>query len=137
MNRIKLIVTLAMMCVCSLSIQAQDVSLPTVDLYDTEMMTMYLQALAETRDIREKVYDQYVELAFTAAKNEHWSYVVNFVTSALNTGFWNADLYYLRGIAYEHLGLLKYAKRDFKKGKRKGSEYAANALERLKSTKKK
>ena len=137
MNRIKFIVTLALMFVCSLNIQAQEVPIPTVDLYDTEMMTMYLQALAETRDIREKVYDQYVELAFTTAKNEQWSYVVNFVTSALNTGFWNADLYYLRGIAYEHLGCLKYAKRDFKKGKRKGSEFAANALERLKSTKKK
>lgn len=137
MNRIKFTVSLALMFICSLNIQAQEVPIPTADLYDTEMMTTYLQTLAETKDIREKVYDQYVELAFIAAKNQHWSYVVNFVTSALNTGFWNADLYYLRGIAYEHLGLLKYAKRDFKKGKRKGSEYAANALERLKSTKKK
>ena len=103
-----------------------------LDLYDTGMMNMYLQTQAQTYGIRKQNYEMYVDMAFDAAKNDQWSNVLTYTANALNTGFWNADFYYLRGIACERLGYLQDAKREYKTAKRKGSVYAADALEQLK-----
>lgn len=125
------------MAICSLSMRAQAVQTPTIDLYDTNMMNMYAWSYAQTYHARKQNYEYYVGKAFDAAKNEQWPYVITLVSNALNTGFWNADLYWLRGIAYENCGYLKDAKKDYKRSKRKGSSYAASSLARLKEKMKK
>ena len=57
----------AMMCWMALNAQAQyqydrALPLPTVDLYDTGVMNMYMRALAETSARRQQSYEQYSEL---------------------------------------------------------------------------
>ena len=97
------------------------------------MMNMAIQSHAQTYGIRKQNYEMYVDMAFEAAKNDEWRNVLIYTESALNTGFWNAELYFMRGIAYERLGYLKEAQKEYKTAKRKGSIYAADALELLKA----
>lgn len=132
----KRILTVILLCLSTIVCEAQyydnpSVPLPTTDLYDTGVMNMYMNAARETYAARSQQYERYVGWAFEAASKEQWPYVIHYVTSALNTGFWNADLYFLRGRAYEQLKQWRYAKRDYKKGKRNGSSAAAEALLRL------
>jgi len=47
-----------------------------------------------------------------------------------------AILYYMRGYAYEQLGKLRAAKKDYKKGMKNNSQEAALALASLKARKK-
>ena len=110
---------------------AEPVQFPVADLYDTGVMNAYARALVETEAIRKNNFQQYVNWAFEAWDNKKWPLVVRYIDGALGTGYWNADLYYMRGWAYENLGDLKAAKKDYKKGKKKGSSAAANALSDL------
>jgi tetratricopeptide (TPR) repeat protein len=131
----------AMMCWMALNAQAQyqydrALPLPTVDLYDTGVMNMYMRALAETSARRQQSYEQYSELAFDAFHNEQWGSVIDYVNRALNTKFYCGDLFYIRGYAYEQLGNLKAAKKDYKAGKKYNCIEAAQALEALKAKKK-
>ena len=137
MKRIKFVLTSVMVCACSLNMQGQSVQTPTMDLYDTGMMNMYLQTQAQTYGIRKQNYEMYVDMAFDAAQNHRWSSVLTYTAKALNTGFWNADVYCLRGVAYEELGYLKDAKAEYKIAKRNGSVYAGERLAQLKKMKRK
>jgi hypothetical protein len=129
---------MTLMLACCLPIQshAQAIQFPTIDLFDSDMMQMYANALNQTYNSRKETYHTYVDMAFEAAKNDDWLYVVRYLDKAFETKFWNEDLYFLRGLAYEHLGNNKQAKRDYKEGKNKGSSLAAEALERLKAEEK-
>ncbi len=131
----------AMMCWMALSAQAQfqydrALPMPTRDLYDTGVMNMYMRALAETSARRQQRYEEYSELAFSAFNNRQWSSVIGYVDQALNTMFYCGELFYIRGYAYEQLGKLRAAKKDYKTGKRYNCEEAAQALEALKTKKK-
>ena len=110
---------------------ADPVQFPTADLYDTGMMNAYARAMAETAARRERIFQQYVDMAFDAWENEQWSQVVKYINGAFDTSYWNADLYFMRGFALEKLGDLKAAKKDYREGAKKGSEYAAEALNDL------
>lgn len=128
----------AMMCWMALNAQAQyqydrALPLPTMDLYDTGVMNMYMRALAETSARRQQSYEQYSELAFDAFHNEQWRSVIDYVNRALNTKFYCGDLFYIRGYAFEKLGNLKAAKKDYKTGKKYNCSEAAQALENLKA----
>lgn len=130
----KRVMTVIAACVVAMSGWAQyaePVQLPTFDLYDSGVMNAYARAMAETAARREGIFQQYVDLAFDAWENERWAQAVRCINGALDTGYWNADLYYMRGYAYERLGDLKAAKKDYREGKKKGSEYAAEALGEL------
>lgn len=107
------------------------IQFPTADLYDSGVMNSYARALTGTASIRHRNYEQYVEWTLEAWDNEEWSKMVRYVNCALSTGYWVPDLYYLRGLAYEKMGYMKEAKKDFKKGKREGSTHAAEALDAL------
>ena len=131
----------AMMCLMTLNAQAQyqydrALPLPTVDLYDTGMMNMYLRALAETAPRRQQRYEEFADLAFEAFKDKQWNSVINYVNQALSTGFYCGDLFYIRGNAFERLGDIKAAKKDYKTGKKYNCREAAIALETLKAKRK-
>ena len=133
MKKMRKTLVTALVCGCFLNVQAQSVPLPTVDLYDSGMMNMAIQSHAQTYGIRKQNYEMYVDMAFEAAKKDEWRNVLIYTESALDTGFWNAELYFMRGIAYERLGYLKEAQKEYKTAKRKGSIYAADALDLLKA----
>ena len=131
----------AIMCLMTLNAQAQyqydrALPLPTVDLYDTGMMNMYLRALAETAPRRQQRYEEFADLAFEAFKDKQWNSVINYVNQALSTGFYCGDLFYIRGYALEQKGNLKAAKSDYKTGKKYNCREAAIALEALKAKRK-
>jgi hypothetical protein len=88
----------AMMCWMALNAQAQyqydrALPLPTMDLYDTGVMNMYMRALAETSARRQQSYERNSELAFNAFNNEQWSSVIGYVNQALNTMFYCGELF--------------------------------------------
>lgn len=125
----------------TLSVKAQyqydrALPLPTVDLYDTGAMNMYLNALAQTAPRREARYHEYCDMAYEALNNRQWSYVISYVNQALGTGFYCGSIYYIRGYAFERLGDIKAAKKDYKTGKKYNCREAAIALETLKAKRK-
>lgn len=108
------------------------VPLPTADLYDSGMMSMYMSSLAQTAVQRKHEFEQYMNWAYQAYCNAQWADVVTCINYALSTNYWNSDAYYYRGRAYENMGYYSSAKKDYKRAKRKGNRYAAGALESLK-----
>ena len=130
----KRVMTMAAACAIALGSWAQygeAIQFPTADLYDSGMMNGLTRAYAETYGMRQRIFNEYVEMAFQAWENKHWSKVVRYVDGALDTGLWSEDLYYMRGFAYEQMGNVKAAKKNYKEGKRLGSYEAAKALENL------
>ena len=131
-------IVLFMMCAATLSGQAQiygydqAIELPKANLYDMDMMNAYINALRDTAPRRQQLFQFYSDKAMEAGIDNHWELCIYYVDKALDTGFYNGDIYYVRGLANEQLGRLKDAKKDYKTGKKLGSEYAANALEELK-----
>ncbi len=116
------------------------VRLPTRDLYGTEVMGMSLahaEMAARVAAWRQQQYEYYSEQAVEAYNERHWSGVIQNVNSALGTNYYSGFHFYLRGYAYEQLGYLKQAKKDYKKGKRYGCHEAATALNSLKEKMKK
>lgn len=138
----KKVMTLALMCCLTMSSKAQfyggeeAVRFPVADLYDTGAMNMYLRALAETAVIRKENYLRYSDMAVEAYRNQNWNNVIYYVNEALNTKYYCGQLYYLRGYAYEQLGKLRAAKKDYKTGMKNNSQEAAQALASLKARKK-
>lgn len=131
----------ALTCMMALNAHAQyqydrALPLPTVDLYDTGVMNMYLRALAETAPRRQQRYEEFADLAFNAFEDNQWSSVISYVNQALSTGFYCGYLFYIRGYALEQQGNLKAAKNDYKTGKKYNCREAALALEALKAKKK-
>lgn len=134
----KKMMILALMCLMTISGKAQVFSydqagiLPSVDLYDDEMMEMALRAARETAPRRQRAFEYYGDQAYEAYCNKKWVDVINNVNRALNTGFYNGKLYYFRAFAYESLGYYKNAKKDYKVAKKNGISEANAALERIK-----
>ena len=85
---------------------------------------------------RQQNYEQFSNLAFNAFNSRQWSNVISYVGAALNTGYYCGSLYYVRGYAYEQLGNLKAAKKDYKVGKKYNCVEAAQALDALKAKRK-
>ena len=126
------------MCAMGLKGQAQiyaydqAIELPKADLYDMDMVNAYTNALRETAPRRQQLFRFYSDKAVEAGMEKEWELCIYYVDKALDTGCYNGDIYFVRGLANEQLGRLKNAKKDYKTGKKMGSEYAANALEQLK-----
>ena len=114
--------------------------LPTMDLYDTQTMNMALahaEMAARVAARKQALFEHYTEQAIDAFRDNQWNYVVYYANQALETSYYNGDIYYLRGYAFEQLGDLKQAKKDYRKGKKYGSYQASSALESLKARKQK
>ncbi|MBR4898305.1 MAG: hypothetical protein IKZ48_05920 [Prevotella sp.] len=133
------IMTIALMCLGAMNINAQVyagdswIQLPTTDLYDTGVMNMHLRALAETAARREAEFERYSNLAYEAFRKKQWSAVISNVNWALSTKYYNSEIFYMRGYAYESLGDYRRAKKDYKKAKKEGSYTAEQALIALKN----
>lgn len=134
----KKILAVALTCLISTSVEAQVyaydswVQMPTKDIYDDGMMNMYLRAVAETAARRKALFEQFSDRAVEAFKRKQWSLVICYVNDAFETQYYNGELYYLRGYAFEMLGDERQAKKDYRKGKRNNSYQAALALVQLK-----
>ena len=134
----KLLLTMALACLMAKGAEAQIgpydtyMRMPTADLYDMGMLNAYARVLAEAAARRQEIYDRYSNMAIEAYRNRQWSYVIYYVNEAFSTKNYSGQLYYIRGYAYEQLGNLRAAKRDYKKGKKNYSTEAARALEALK-----
>ncbi len=96
-------------------------------------MNMYARALAETAARRKAVFERYYDMAIEACERKEWSEVVYLVNNALVTQYYTGGIFFLRGYAYEQMGNLRAAKKDYKKGKKYNSPEAARALESLKA----
>ena len=133
----KRIIVIVLTCSMAMKVGAQiysydrGVQFPITSLYDTDMMNMQLRALAETAAIRKENYRHYSDMAFEAYNNNNWSNVIYYVNAALNTLYYSGTLYYIRGYAYEQLGNLRAAKKDYKTGKKYNCSEAVQALESL------
>ena len=134
----KKILTMSLLCSMAMSVNAQVFSydtwmqMPTRDIYDDGAMNMYARALAETAARRKANFEQYSNLADEAFNKKQWSLVICYVNDAFETQYYNGELYYLRGYAFEMLGDERQAKKDYRKGKRNNSYQAALALDQLK-----
>ena len=132
---------LAMTIACAMASNAEAqiysgdtwVQLPTVDLYDNDVMRMNMQVLAQTAALRRDNYYRYSDLAIDAFNERRWNSVIKYVNAALNTMYYSGALYYMRGYAFEQLGNLRAAKKDYKMGKKYNCREAAQALEDLKA----
>lgn len=133
----KMFVMTALLCQITVSMKAQIYAgdtymrYPTRDLYDSDIMSMSLRAHAETAARRAALFDQYAQRAADAFNAARWNDAITYASSALSIGE-NGQQYYIRGYAYEALGYLKDARRDYKASKRKGYGDASAALERVK-----
>ena len=109
--------------------------LPTRDLYDPQIISISLQhaqMAAQMRERRHALWEKYSDQAYDAFDNKKWNDVIDNVNAALNTGYYNSDMYYMRGYAYEQFGCYRNAKWDYKKAKKYGNDYAESALKSLK-----
>lgn len=134
----KKILTMSLLCTMAMSVNAQVfaydtwMQMPTKDIYDDGMMNMYLRAVAETAARRKALFEQFSDRAVEAFNKKQWSLVICYVNDAFETQYYNGELYYLRGYAFEMLGDERQAKKDYRKGKRNNSYQAALALVQLK-----
>lgn len=136
----KIILTAALLCTMVVNCNAQywqGLEYPTMDLYDTNLMIAHIQAVRETAAQRLEYYRYFSNLAIDAYNNGRWSDVIDNVNNAFSTDYVNGDLYFIRGYAYEQLGYTSDAKKDYKRGRKEGSDLAARALEALKARMKK
>lgn len=138
------IITLLVMAAfkCNAQIYGGDTALeyPTMPLYDNEIMMMAIKAQAETAAKLYEAYNYYCKMADAAMYNNDWNSVITNVNYAFDTGYYCAELYLIRGIAYESLGYLKYARKDYRKAKKEGcsnaQSYLSKVNERIKNSKK-
>jgi tetratricopeptide (TPR) repeat protein len=62
---------------------------------------------------RAAIFDQYAQWAADAYNEERWNDAIKYASSALSI-FDNGQQYFIRGYAYESLGILKDARKDYK-----------------------
>lgn len=134
----KKLLTTAMACLVAMSAQAQTygyddyVRLPTMDLYDSGVMNMSLNAHREMAARRQQYMEFCANQAIEAKREGRWNDVIKYSNDALEIGGY--DVFYLfRGDAYEKLGYYKYALADYKRAKRAGISDAANLYNALKA----
>ena len=127
-----------MTCLVAMAAQAQTygyddyVRLPTMDLYDSGVMNMSLNAHREMAARRQQYMEFCANQAIEAKREGRWNDVIKYSNDALEIGGY--DVFYLfRGDAYEKLGYYKYALADYKRAKRAGISEAANLYNALKA----
>jgi hypothetical protein len=77
------------------------------------------------------IYKHFSNLAIDAYNNGRWGDVIENVNMAETAGRIHGELYFIRGYAYEQLGYIKKAKKNYECGIIKGSIEAENALDSL------
>lgn len=130
---------IALVCLITMNVDAQiypyDTTVPSqpTELYDPNIMNMYIRSMAETAAYRKEKYYRYRDLAIEACKDKQWNYAIYYVNEALDTRYYSGQLYFIRGYAYEKLGNIRSAKRNYKAAIKYNFPEAAQALEALKN----
>lgn len=101
-----------------------------------EEILLSAQAQAIDNAYRQRKFEEYQDEAYRALNRGDRSGFLTYSSYALNTGWYNAKLYYDRGQAFQYFGDYKNAKKEYKKAKKKGYYLANIALEELKKLKK-
>lgn len=134
----KIVTMMALTCTMTLQGNAQVYQydtwsqLPVQDIYGDMLNPSMARMMAEADARMEEAFNFYYDKARDACGQKNWSYTIYYADKALDTGYYNSDVFYLKGCAYEGLGNLRKAKSQYRKAKRKGSNLAKWALERLK-----
>ena len=131
----KKILVSATACFMAMSVNAQ-VLFPTPDLYDTDMMSMYINAARETARARLDNFMYYYDKAVNAYNGQQWNNVIYYAKKAFETDYEDGQLYFMRGVAYERQGYVKEAKKDYKTALKQGYREAQKALEYLEAKRK-
>lgn len=95
---------------------------------------LYISAMAEAEYNRQQKerFERYQEKAYECYNRHDWNGFLTYSNYALDCGWYNAKLYYDRGVVYEMLYDFKHAKKEYKRAKKKGYAYAEGALRFLK-----
>ena len=137
MRKKNLVIALA--CLITMNVDAQiypyDTTVPSqpTELYDPNIMNMYIRSMAEPAAYRKEKYYRYRDLAIEACKDKQWNYAIYYVNEALDTRYYSGQLYFIRGYAYEKLGNIRSANRNYKAAIKYNFPEAAQALEALKN----
>lgn len=100
-------------------------------------LILYAQAKAARDAYNEQLFDEYQDKAYASLNRGDKHGFVTYSNYALQTGWYNAKLYYDRGRVFQSLGDFRSAKKEYKKAKRKGYYLAESALKELKAIRKK
>ena len=98
-----------------------------------EELMLSAQAEAARNAYNKQRFEEWQDKAYAALNRGDKNGFITYSNYALQTGWYNANLYYDRGKVFQSLGNYKYAKREYKKAKRKGYYLANYALQDLKN----
>ncbi len=81
-----------------------------------------LQAISEVyhQKVMERRFDEYKGKAYDCYNKGDFRGFIYYSDCALNTGWYSAELYYDRGVAYEELHDYRKAKREYRRALKKG-----------------
>lgn len=99
-------------------------------------LVLQAQAKAAREAYNEKKFNEFQDKAYSCLNKKDYQGFIYYSDHALKTGWYNSQLYYDRGKAFENLNDYKRAKKEYKKAKKKGYYPAAEALKRCKQKEK-
>ena len=82
-----------------------------------EELMMQAQAEAAYNAQMKQRFEQYQDEAYRRYNKQDWYGFLTYSNYALETGWYNSQLYYDRGVVYERLNNFKQAKKEYKKAK--------------------
>lgn len=88
---------------------------------------------AQSHEKRNKLFNEYYNLAMKSFNAKNYLATINHCNSALNTRLQNSNVYYLRGVSYINIGLKRDGKKDLKKSAKSGNVNAKLYLNNMKS----
>ena len=97
-----------------------------------EELMLAAQAKAARDAYNQQRFEEYQDKAYAALNRGDRGEFITYSNYALQTGWYNAKLYYDRGKAFQYLNDYKSAKKEYKKAKKKGYYQAESALQELK-----
>lgn len=101
-----------------------------------EELLLQAQAKAARDAYNEKIFNEFQDKAYSCLNKKDYYGFIYYSDHALKTGWYNSQLYYDRGRAFENLNDYKRAKKEYKKAKKKGYYPAIEALKRCKQKEK-
>ena len=97
-----------------------------------EQLMLHAQAEAYREQEAKERFDQYQERAYGCYRRGDYKGFIYYSDYALKTGWYNSELYYDRGVAFEHLHEYGKAKKEYKRAIKKGFYPAVSAYEQCK-----
>lgn len=107
---------------------------PYVGRTDAQLR-LQAQANVMNDNIKRQNFINYMNTAIQEFNKGNYSGFITYSNYALATGYSNPQVYYHRGIAFEHLGEKRNAKKNYKKAYKQGVYEAKEALKNLKQKK--